>query len=195
MQKSKSLGSRWSCACAQLPHLGSTVGMKRVILSSLSRERIWITFHNYNCNNDFCIRSISLYFTPIVPGKFSLPHWYANSKSSGNFRPPSPTCLDLAVNPFTINGLSGCPILIFCPNGRYKRAGSISLHSMAPIQLEKTVLPRLSIPFYAIVDILIAFLTFCDILPRSRARQFWVAASLNNWCILLIFQILEKRVA
>ena len=124
MQKSKSLGSSWSCACAQLPHLGSTVGMKRVILSSLSRERIWITFHNYNCNNDFCIHSISLYFTPIVPGKFSLPHWYVNNKNSGNFRPPSPTCLDLAVNPFTVNGLSGCPMLIFCPNGRYKRAGS-----------------------------------------------------------------------
>lgn len=40
----------------------------------------------------------------------------------------------------------------------------------------------------ALIDILIAFLTFCDILARSRAWQFQVVVPLNIWCILLIFE-------
>ena len=38
------------------------------------------------------------------------------------------------------------------------------------------------------IDILKAFLMFCDILARSRAWQFQVAVSLNIWCIPLIFE-------
>ena len=38
------------------------------------------------------------------------------------------------------------------------------------------------------IDILKAFLMFCDILARSRAWQFQVAVSLNIWCIPLFFE-------
>ena len=38
------------------------------------------------------------------------------------------------------------------------------------------------------IDILKAFLMFCDILARSRAWQFQVVVSLNIWCIPLIFE-------
>ena len=38
------------------------------------------------------------------------------------------------------------------------------------------------------IDILKAFLMFCDILARSRAWQFKVVVSLNIWCIPLIFE-------
>ena len=42
------------------------------------------------------------------------------------------------------------------------------------------------------IDILKAFLMFCDILARSRAWQFQVVVSLNIWCIPLIFENIRQ---